>query len=362
VNSQRKKPAEEDLPLFFQECVEQGIVDQKTAFRIEEFRQNSGVGVARALHEFGLSPQSWERGQAGSDPSSNNLPLLQIPPNPRLTFDSFFPCKANSFPLDVARLVAREDHARLAYNPLYLYSDVGLGKTHLLSAIANTAQEKSTVYLFNTADLDVEYERICRRGFRAEFRKWFTSASLLLIDDIQLCEGNEALQRELFAILNHMLRSGNNVVISSDVPPTRLHGIEERLLSRLGAGVIVGLNMANKAERIALLQNFLQDQPIPLEVFEYLAEQVTDSIRHLKAVAKQLSAMCDHLQIEINLHLARAIVPLPQDLAPSFSSHRLSSPSGSSPHPAQNKTTDLPSPSSADSVAQIGRASCRERV
>jgi chromosomal replication initiator protein len=115
---------------------------------------------------------------------------MNDPPDPNLTFDNYVVTKGNSFAVELAGTVASKSPSQLPYNPLYLYGDVGLGKTHLLSAIANAAEDKE-VLLLNTADLETELERAERLKSRAELREWLTSVEILLVDDIQLCEGRE---------------------------------------------------------------------------------------------------------------------------------------------------------------------------
>lgn len=239
--------------------------------------------------------------------------LLSAPPDPEMTFESFVPCKANTFPLEVARVVAAHGGSRPVFSILYVYSEIGMGKTHLLSAIFN-ATDISGPMMVNTADIETEIERAGQRGCRAELRQWLSTAGILLVDDIQLCEGNEALQLELFAVLNHVIRRGSAVVIASDVPPTQMAGVEHRLLSRLSSGVIVGLQMGNKSDRIALGRRFFGSTPVPAEVLDYLAEQVSDNVRRLKAAVIQLIALQEHSSVVIDLDLARAVVPLPADL------------------------------------------------
>ena len=204
----------------------------------------------------------------------------------------------------------------LGFNPLYIYSDVGLGKTHLLSAIANAAKGRRAI-LINMADLELEEERGRRLGTRSHTREWLVEADILLFDDIQLCEDSEALQLEVFAVLNHMIREGRMTAIASDVPPTRLRGITSRLISRLGSGVIVGLAMGDKNERAGILGRHLGERELPREVIDYLAENVTDSVRRLKAAANQLIAMEDRLHIKATVELARAVVPMAEDIVSS---------------------------------------------
>lgn len=242
-------------------------------------------------------------------------PLLERPPNPQLTFDSLVPCKVNEFPLELAQLAAVRGGDRSAFNPCYVYGEVGTGKTHILSAIAHLAGSRRA-RLINTADLDAELERAARDGRRGELREWLVASEILLLDDIQLCEKHEALQNELFAVFNHMVRDGRTIVITSDVPPTRLRHVEARLLSRLGAGVIVGLSVGNLQERMAIVRRYAGEPPLPEEVVTYLAEQVTDSVRKLKAAVTQVVAHAAHANVVPDLGLARAIAPRPEDIRP----------------------------------------------
>ncbi len=329
------------MPEYLRRCVAEGILEPRIAREVEAFRRRSGVGVSRALRELGVTgvTDAPAEGGAGMTPADGlYVPtLLLTPPDPELTFERYIPCRANSFPLEVARIVAEHGGERSAYSPLYIYSDIGLGKTHLLSAVANATVRHAC--LVNTADLEVEFERAQRLRQRAELRQFLGSHEILLVDDVQLCEGHENLQRELFALFNQLTRSGRAVVISSDVPPTRLSGVEDRLLSRLGSGVIVGLQMADRAERREMLRQFAQGSALDEPVIDYLAEQVTDSVRRLKAVILQLQVTAERTGVAVDLDLARAVAPMPRDLvAPP---QRRGAPAAASPEPPRA----APSPS-----------------
>lgn len=292
MSEQPRQPGVADLPDFLQVSVQRGIVDERTAHRIELCRRTRGLGK----HE-------------------SRSALMSDPPDPALTFDNYVVCKGNSFAVELAKTVANKSASQLPYNPLYLYGEVGLGKTHLLSAIANGARGKE-VLLVNTADLETERERAERLKSRAELREWLSSAEILLVDDIQLCEGQESLQRDLFSVLNHMTRAHRWVVISSDVPPTRLAGVESRLLSRLGGGVIVSLQMGDGTERRDLIRHFLEERSMPEEVVQFLAENITDNVRRLKAAVVQLLTMHEGMQMPLTIDLAQAVLPNPETVTP----------------------------------------------
>ena len=311
----------DSLPALLGFCVEKKIIDEETAREIDEYRRTSGVGIARSLHDFGIEALSMDQAlqleEALAARGTYAPLLLGAGRNPQLTFENMVRCRRNEFPIEVAESVAAAADAS-PYSPLYVYSDVGLGKTYLLTAIANRA-EAARPLLVNTVDLELEHDRACRLGCRAELLKWLDGFGLLLIDDVQFAEGDAMLQQELFSVINKMTEDGRSVVISSDVPPTRLKRMEQRLVSRFGGGVIVSLAMPERQERAEIVRRMPRAGGLPEEVVVYLAEHVDDSVRHLKAAARQLAAMGAHSGMDVNLDLARAVVPLPEDL------HRTSS-------------------------------------
>lgn len=347
------------LPSYLRQSVEWGIIDVRTAVRINIIRRASSKATAdgpapaetpateaptmdeaeeevaaaesldgparvditsRAEPDGGLSPPT-QRGEPVPDPMQSATPpagqaalklvndevevqlkgpksylpadqpyipvLVDRPPDRNLRFDTFVPFKANAVAIELAQNVARDDDPLGPSGPLYVHSDVGLGKTHLLSAIVN--QRRLDALLVNTADLDAELERAIRLGTRAELRRWLSARSLLVIDDIHLCEGNAALQRELLSVLDSMLDTGRIVVVSANLAPTHLRGVDRQLLGRLAGGVITALHMGDRDERTVILRDWLPGSRVPNEVVTHLADQVTDSVRHLKAVSARLS-------------------------------------------------------------------------
>ena len=310
------------LPDFLRVTVDKGIIDASTARRIELHRITRGLGQ-RVIEST----------------------IIGQPPDPALTFETFMVYRGNSFAAELARSVSRDSAAQSPYNPLYIYAEVGLGKTHLLSAIANEAADK-TVILVNTSDLEVELERALRLGVRAELREWIASHDVLLLDDIQLCEGDENLQREVFSLFNHMIRAQRWVVITSDVPPTDLRGIETRLLSRLSGGIIVSLQMGDRAERRRFVERFLGDHAAPDEVVEYVAENVTENVRQLRAAVLQLLAAVGEPGSMVSLDIARDVVAgpkrpvIPQPYVPPVSIAREPEPVQSVPPPQIQSVAD----------------------
>ena len=288
MKSQAKQPGLGPLPEFLEISVQRGLVDSYTAHRIELYRRSRGLGEAES-----------------------RPPLLNDPPDPTLTFDNFVISGGNSLAVELAETVVSASTPPLPFNPLYIHGEIGIGKTHLLSAIFNAAEDKEAL-LVNTADLITELERAEERHSRAELREWLSSVEILMVDDIQFCEGREDLQHDLFSVLNHITKAHRWLVIGSDVPPSRLAGVESRLVSRLGGGVVAGIQMGNALERMDLIQHFLGDGSMPDDVVHYLAENVTDNVRRLKAVVAQLLTLHKTTHMPVTLEMAHAVVPLPE--------------------------------------------------
>jgi hypothetical protein len=276
--------AVDPLPEFLRICVDKGIVDETSAKRIELYRRTRGLDIKSAP-----------------------FVMLMEPPDPSLQFESFFITKGNSFAVELAKTVVQRSAAEVPYSPLYLYGDIGVGKTHLLSAIANGASGKN-VLMASTADLEIELDRATCEDLRAQFVEWLSSFEILLVDDIQLCEGRENFQRILFTVFNSMSRSHRWLVISSDVPPTRLAGVEARLISRLGGGSIVNLHIGDRQERLDLVRHFLHGHRMHDDLVEFLADTVTDNVRELKATVSNLLGLAEWAGTEVTLDLARSLV------------------------------------------------------
>lgn len=308
------------LSALLHSCVQRGIIDEDTARRIQSVGRDEALLGAPA--EAGWTPL-----------------LLTTELDPELTFETLVPSRQNAFPLEMAQLVASTSPARTPYNPLYVYADVGVGKTHLLSAIAHGAAARGAL-LVNTADLDAELDRARRTGQRAELRRFLGAPEVLLLDDIQLCEGREELQRELFAVLSQRMHAGRSAVITCDVPPTRLAGVEARLVSRLGAGVIVGLQMGEKEWRKEVLRRACLGRELPEDVLDFVADRVSDSVRSLKAAAVQLLAWRDRTGA-LDLAAARAVLdrapppsrPAPPPASPPASPQEVSATPKARPEP-----------------------------
>jgi len=223
-----------------------------------------------------------ERTQAA--PPAPKTVKTAIALNQKYTFDKFVVGSSNSFPHAASMAVAQSPGR--AYNPLFLYGGVGLGKTHLMQAIGNYVhhQTKASVcYVTSEALLNEYIDAIQKKGL-VQFRKKYRTADVLLIDDIQFLGGKERMQEEFFHTFNALFDSHKQIVMTCDRPACEIPGLEHRLVSRFEWGLVTELELPDVETRIAILRN-KQEQlniKLPDEVLNYLAENIRANIRRLE--------------------------------------------------------------------------------
>ncbi len=228
--------------------------------------------------------------------------------NPRYTFDQFVVGEFNRLAYTAAMAVA-EAPGKTKYNPLYIYGGVGLGKTHLLQAIGHFVRK-------NHPDKVVRYvtsERFTDRFVNSlinktttQFKQYFRKADLLLVDDVQFFSGKEAIQNEFFHIFNALHQRGQQIVLTSDLPPSRINGLAERLRSRFEWGLLVDLQPPEFESRVAILRRKAEADgiEIPQEVLSYIAQVVTTNIRDLEGALIRLLAYSSIQGKDITLEFA----------------------------------------------------------
>ncbi len=217
-------------------------------------------------------------------PSSSRVAKSSVALNSKYTFDKFVVGSSNSFP-HAASLAVAQSPGR-AYNPLFLYGGVGLGKTHLMQAIGNyvLAQSKASICYVTSESLLNEYIDAIQKKGLVQFRKKYRTADVLLIDDIQFLGGKERMQEEFFHTFNALFDNHKQIVMTCDRPASEIPGLEHRLVSRFEWGLVTELELPDVETRIAILRN-KQDQlnvKIPDEVLNYLAENIRANIRRLE--------------------------------------------------------------------------------
>lgn len=245
------------------------------------------------------SPQSEDRIETPhASPRRISAPkpaVSPIPPsiNPRNTFESFVVGESNRFAHAAALAVAQ--NIGVAFNPLFIYGATGLGKTHLMHAIAHFVLKNNpsaAIAYVSSENFVNEYVAALRDGNIANFRKRYRNTDVLLIDDVQFFAGKERCQEEFFHTFNELFNSGRQIVLSCDKPINEVSDIEQRLVSRFGWGVSVDIQAPDYETRLAILQKKAallgRDTAIEPAVLELLARKFTKSIRRMEGALTNL--------------------------------------------------------------------------
>jgi chromosomal replication initiator protein len=231
--------------------------------------------------------------------------------NPRYTFSNFIVGSANRLAHAASLSVAeRPGHA---YNPLFLYGGVGLGKTHLMHAIGNAVAAKfprKRVAYATSEKFTNEFITSIQQGKIDEFRARYRRIDLLLIDDIQFIADKERTQEEFFHTFNAIHEDGKQIVLSSDRPPKAILTLEERLRSRFEWGLIADLTAPDLETRIAILRAKAEEQgtPITSDVIEFIARKVVSNIRELEGALNRIVAYASMGAMPITIELAQAVL------------------------------------------------------
>jgi chromosomal replication initiator protein len=233
------------------------------------------------------------------------------PSNPRYTFEAFVTGTSNRF-AHAAALAVAETPAK-SYNPLFIYGDAGLGKTHLLQAISHYVREHYPGYAIqyvSTEHFLNQYVDAIRTGEMADFKKRYREVDVLLLDDIQFIEGKEGLQEELFHTFNHLHQANHQIVLSSDRPPDAISTLEDRLRSRFRMGLTTEINPPDLETRLAILRKKAEGEPAPMpaDVLEFIATGVTNNIRELEGALIRVSAYASLTGETLSLDLAQRVL------------------------------------------------------
>jgi chromosomal replication initiator protein len=239
--------------------------------------------------------------------------------NPRYTFDAFVIGASNRFAHAAAQSVAETPAS--AYNPLFIYGDSGLGKTHLLHAIGNYVRKNfpsSHVRYVSTETFMNEFVESIRNNTGLQFKRRYRACDVLLVDDIQFIENKESLQEEFFHTFNSLHEASKQIVLTSDRHPRFIATLEDRLRSRFASGVITDIQPPELETRIAILRKKAEgERPhVPDEVLELIATHVKDNIRELEGALIRVSAFAslnrEPLTVEVAEHVLSDILAADQ--------------------------------------------------
>ncbi|MEC7490100.1 MAG: chromosomal replication initiator protein DnaA [Pseudomonadota bacterium] len=229
----------------------------------------------------------------------------------RFKFNNFIVGRPNELAYAAARRVA--DAPTATYNPLFLYGGVGLGKTHLMHAIAwqirEHQPERKVVYL--TAEKFMYYFiRALRFQDTMAFKEQFRSVDVLMIDDVQFINGKESTQEEFFHTFNDLVDNNRQVVVSADKSPSDLEGMEERLRSRLGWGLVADIHATTYELRLGILHAKKDelDAIVPDKVLEFLAHKITSSVRELEGALNRVAAHSSLIGRDITLETCQEVL------------------------------------------------------
>jgi chromosomal replication initiator protein len=231
--------------------------------------------------------------------------------NPKYTFDTFVPGSSNRFAHAAARAVA-EQPAK-AYNPLFVYGESGLGKTHLLHAIghyARTLYAGMKVRYVSSEEFTNEFINSIRDDKAKEFQRRYRDIDVLLVDDIQFLSGKVQTQEEFFHTFNTLHNANKQIVITSDLPPKQLQGFEDRMSSRFEWGLITDVQPPDLETRIAILRKKSAQERLtaPPEVLEFIASKMSTNIRELEGALIRVTAFASLNRAPVTLDLAEIVL------------------------------------------------------
>lgn len=303
---------------FFGNWVSRNFADQI----LNQLQQN-GAEVSRV--EFAVGREGEPKPEAKAEVKKSTARPLSRPVRPvdeelpgapldsRFTFDSFVVGKPNELAHAAARRVA--EGGPVAFNPLFLYGGVGLGKTHLMHAIAHELQARQPelrVLYLSAEQFMYRFVQALRERQIMDFKEIFRSVDVLMVDDVQFIAGKDSTQEEFFHTFNALVDQNKQIVISADRAPGEIKDLEERIKSRLQCGLVVDLHPTDYELRLGILQTKAEHYrtqykglQIAQGVLEFLAHRITTNVRVLEGALTRLFAFASLVGREISLDLAQ---------------------------------------------------------
>jgi len=271
----------------------------RVVFRVNEERKK------RSQMDFFVAPPISSFTPMTSQSGGSSAPLSS-----RYTFDHFVIGKSNELAAAAAHAVAQAPGK--VYNPLFIYGDTGIGKTHLMQAIAHDILSRNVeirITFVGTEQFTNELIASIQNHTTSNFRRQYRETDLLLIDDVHFLRGKEATQQEFFHTFNALYEAGRQIVLTSDRPPSEIPGLEARLISRFQWGMVADIELPDFEHRVAILRQKAQldhlEHTIPEEVIRFIAENVRSSVRELEGSIIKLLAFASLKHKDISVELAR---------------------------------------------------------
>ena len=266
-------------------------------FRREIIRRRCASYIREYLQEFFGRPMEFEVWGQPEMQAQLQKKKAALTANPQFTFETFIPGASNKMALGVAKAVAQSP-GQERYNPFFLYGPPGVGKTHLLYAIAGHLQKERPemkVTYIRAEQFTSELIWALRNGEKEQFKEKFRGADVLLVDDIQFIAGKESTQEEFFNTFNALFERGKQIVISSDRRPCDMATLEDRLRSRFDSAVPIEIGVPDYATRLAVVRNKAKSYGLALEekTMAYIAATLSANIRQVEGGMKKLRAFHD---------------------------------------------------------------------
>nr|WP_299595639.1 chromosomal replication initiator protein DnaA [Sphingomonas bacterium] len=252
------------------------------------------AGADAAPARFAAPAEPEEEAESPADGPPPGADERGTPLEPRYSFDSFVVGKANEVAYNAARTLA--EGGRVGFNPLFLHGGTGLGKTHLMHAIGSEhlrRNARSRVIYMSAEKFMYEFVGAMRAKDTHSFKARLRSADLLMIDDVQFIAGKDSTQEEFFHTMNEIISAGRRLVITADRSPQDLDGIEARILSRLGGGLVADVNPADFELRLNIIVKKLESMPqadVPEDVVMFLARRISANVRELEGALNRVVA------------------------------------------------------------------------
>lgn len=298
----------------------------------QQMEQKFSQLIEEVLNKNGVKPKVIEykihSGIAAKEKPSEEVAVLQRPAatqglpsaqsaarrqglNERYNFENFIVGSGNELAYAACQAIAQSPGEK--YNPLFVYGGVGIGKTHLIQAVGNAILAKypsAKVVYISTEQFVREFLETVRFKKNTEFAKFYRSADVLIIDDLQFIAGKEKTQDEFFHTFNALIQANKQIIMSSDKPPSDIPTLEDRLRSRLASGMSIDMQAPDFETRCAIIQTKAEARgfKIDTEVMEYLATNVRSNVRELEGVLNQLLAHCEVKGLQADVELAKSLL------------------------------------------------------
>jgi len=266
----------------------------KTILRALRTAENSVRGIEYVVSKNKGQQPTNIKDMGIEDPNSLPLHNLYINKkdnlNPRYVFDTFIIGPFNELAYSAAQAIVKEPGI---YNPLFIYGNTGLGKTHLIQSVGNALKEKNPeykVYYVSSEKFSNDFVQAIQSNQRQSFKEKYQKYDMVIMDDVQFLSGKEKTQEELFHLFNILYDHQKQIIFSSDKHPNYIPGLEDRLKSRFSAGMIVDITKPEYESRYAILQTKAQSfsENIPEDTLRYIAEHVEGNIRELEGILNSL--------------------------------------------------------------------------